>query len=442
MQGAALAATKRPEDDESHTRGDLHLLPLLAAKKRDLVSITDLKVPGSSTVRLLSHDEHVHVSKLMLRCLAVIAFADWFADAVGEDAKADLLAKLDQIVDLPAEDADEVVDELFEDQRLKAYQSDHRPIYEVNLYHLCRVLATRYLIIAKTYPTNPAQCSVSWNVAEANQPLWNLDASIKPQGWWKRSIDRGGQWLRRALGDNPKQVRLKAPLARRTNDYHLKINAPTGHYCFEAVALRSPLSTVTSSRPKAVLPTFTGTKTNHPAFAASRGARSEAHVFIGNGIRSRDAWLDVEVTWQEVPLGSVGAVTIAAYLTAIPALVLFVGRYAGKTDNVPANFVLVALTAGLAPALGMVLTPSVKPALWARALLLWLAATTMVFSTWWAFSPVGTRFDAGSTGALVFGAFSATSFIAIVGTATWRLLKSIWNYRSTLMELTFGGGNA
>ncbi|MFL6172423.1 MAG: hypothetical protein ACJ716_05980 [Marmoricola sp.] len=494
LEGQSSIPRQRGTSSTSHTEplapNELHLLPIAAHHKDEVLSISNLEVHDGKPIRLLSYSERIAATKLMLRALFVIVYADWLADGNEVALKVDLMRRLDQLVESPAKQATTVLGGLFVQLGRREHQLREFPAppkrrppgaFEQSFFELCAALATRNLIFAKTVPENPDYCSVSWVMTKANDwqrfrvprrsrpgrgrwrpsRLWvwvggrardwilkvskppehgrlrvylhplrwaavrlrgkaketpattgtvnrrpSSGAARKRKGWLDRFaralrnlilklperprrlrprwLDRVGDGLRGALGDPPKQLRVSAPLARRTADYHLRMEAPPGHYCLEAIPIESPVGKDTRTKSSATLIEIDKADQLEVAYSSAKGTRSSAHVFIRNGVRSWN-WLDVNIIWQEIPLGSVGSTALAAILALVPAAFLYYLRaFADKGDGIPATFVATALVASLTPALSMVVGPPRHPSLWARFILLVLALASSWFAVWWA----------------------------------------------------------
>ena len=413
---ASLWRDAEADLDDDVTTGALFAVPILFPRKGQVADLSDVEDGDGNRLTLLAHDEHSDVTKLLLRESLWLAARPLLA-ARGLDAiqtVVNLQSKMDELVECYPDEADQRLLDL----RTSAEYLVLPASAELNQFDaLCRRFSERYAVFVILDANFESTITIKFTTCNA----------VFARG----KSERLGDLARRLFGDRRTEMRIPLQRARRTRDYHLYVESPPSHYCFEQVVMRSQYTNPSESRREAILPTMETTGHEGTArYASSRGARSTAHLYVVNGNTST-AWLDANVLWQEIPLGSAGSALMASALSALVAFSLFVLSFTSARTQVTPTVVILLLTSALVPATAMFLSGRAEPSLLSRAASFALAFLGVLYAGWWTLLVTP---DSNANALHILGVMFALAYAGIVAVTAWRAYRAVTNHVSTVEE--------
>lgn len=400
--------------------------PLLTPKKGELLTIHDVCSGDKARLVQLSHAEHSAVAKLMITEMLYAAGLVWlyldFGHAQPELRR--LRLALREIPDLSTEDSYKVLDEHFDSttKQLRAYDGPIRSDYEARLFNLCEMLASRNIIIAET-------------TAEVGSPFEIHYTQVAPYDQNEDLARTRGSSLRERFveyaGGQPANLRLWAPLARRTDDYHFYMQAPGGFYFSRQLVF--PSSSQERLTKVKSLPLLRHVRNERPQYQHRPGTPTEAHILVVDGTRATEP-LDIGLTMFEAPLGSAGPAWVSSFSTSFLIGLLLLAKHLGGgtlgSASVPA---LLAAFVGSAISLTSALfgrkEDPITPVL-SRVILLCCAAIGNIFAVWWLLNQNTHRQHNSVAQFLrIYGGYILLAASALVlGVATYRLRRVLSTY--------------
>jgi hypothetical protein len=318
-------------------------------------------------------------------------------------------------------------------RQLKAWTPPFRSDREAQLFELCRILASSNIIVADTWacPGEP------FEVRFTNLTPYAFRRPRHSGRFRFRASDRVSQYL----GNHPTNLLLDAPLAGRTNDYHLYLKAPEGYYFTRQVA---SLSTESKKQRSKTLPYLAHKRNGKPQFQARSGPVTESHVLIVDGT-STSGSLDVGLSINELPLGSAWPAFIATASTVLVMSALLFAKWLGHgalgSASIPPLLVaFVSNSIGLASSLFAGERGRVSSIL-ARLTLLSCAALGNCFAVWWLFNQSAPHERNLLLRTLkIYGGYGILAVTAVVMLVIFIRLRRVTRIYRAAGEGKFGGG--
>lgn len=362
-------------------------LPLLTPRKHVLLDLREIDVGPGHNCRLANHDEHVEVSKAMVRARFSSIFLNANYMSQGHeyvDQAKQVMEALAELAEMGRDDAVRRLEKFFPGARNLDYSlsvvnvPDGTVLPNLNrLYLLCRLLAERYLKLLVI--EGPLKFGNELEVRYSHRERFR--SSPKPLR--QVPLEESRIRLRDQLGASPSSIRVPLPLARRTNHYRFRFVAPQGHFFHRARFLELDTDGRTTRRP--IHGGLHGPDKTQPSASLELGGGSEAYMLLVNGSRT-DGQVDGGFIVYEMPPGSTGyAFTMAAALTVVMAGLLAILTWSNisrENMDIPALIVAFgastsALSSPFMPRTDLYSTPILT-----RLSLLATAALGNLFALW------------------------------------------------------------
>jgi hypothetical protein len=201
-------------------------VPLLVdPRKGQLADISNLAVRDGRPIALASHTDHLKVCSAILELGAVQVLRSLLEPGTPTELE-EFILKMSTIPHLPPEDAAIKLEELFDPEFHARIQPEKpRPSKEVRLFLLCQRLVERYILFARVFAQPGDELLISYDLTTTRRDKQQR-ISRNTQGWLSKKYANA----RSALGAVPSDFNLPLLAARRTNNFVLRMPAPTGLY--------------------------------------------------------------------------------------------------------------------------------------------------------------------------------------------------------------------
>lgn len=401
-----------------------YFVPLLhEPEKGELVDISQVSTRDGRDIDVLSHHEHIEASILMVlsRFLQTISAPVELGDL---DAVVSIGDNLADLVSMGAEDASERFSKLFDlrSHQLRGLDGPVRPADEIRLYNLCKMLATRYPLLARVN-------AVPGEPLEIRYLLREVPTDTTTKGYFRP--------LRERFGSIPSSLAIPIPLARRSADYRVRIQCPSGLYIY-SLGLERPQRGV-GFAPVDLSGLYEERRTDGPSLTTRpSGASSRlAHIHRGGQVKHP---LRLALRVFEVPPGA----TLVAWVIALMSLavctsVAVLVKWGDLSLNADSAALVVALVGALPAFTGPFLprTDMFDSPLLARVALFATGAASTGMAVWVLAMSHGRHVDENLESALEMFLRWAPLLavgvqIAAVATTSWRLKNSRQAYQSVV----------
>jgi hypothetical protein len=315
---------------------------LLDVRPGDCQVGTELRV-----MRFATHDEHVDYSCDLIKERLFAAFLplllDEDSDIQAVKARLDRVAKaLGGIVSLPPDKARAELEKWFKpvSHQLRGFEGP-RPQDEHRLYKLCEALCDRYLKLAVVGEVRRGE-TIHLRWTEHEQFESRRDRSQKggrQPGVLKQRFRILLDQIRGGLGTTPSQLYLAARMARRTNHYSYRLEAPEDHYICRPV--------IVTDDDRQVLPPLLSVSESEktPALSVMEGGGTDAVLFVRKSSFSKSR-LSLVASCFEIPPGTTGfALASGVLLALVMAMVVILNSSTNYAERYDISALIVAVVA-------------------------------------------------------------------------------------------------
>ena len=303
-------------DDTSTDLGIPFVYVLRLVRRGELWSIRDCDVSTAAGSRMLSHQEHIEYSRLLIFTRFWTAVGPWVARNPTDRLSAAEIAcaELSSIPEKSQADATECLEEWFNQAgalKILNVSSEIDAELQRRLLELCSSLASHY-IIGVAFDCN---CGDYVEISYSHDDIIpDVDSSFTHRSTRTSRI-------RMALGALPVQMHFHVPLARVSSSYEVRIQTADDVYVHSQAVLRR-VRHPTGLRYGTIPEEEGGVETWRRAAGGSSG-----HIFIASGTRSNEGLFIAIKVFERLP-GSLGRTTLFAVGSAVTALALASARWA------------------------------------------------------------------------------------------------------------------
>lgn len=297
------AAQILPSSDENTP--NLACIPVVTPRKNRLVDISGLERKDGNGIYLASHAEHETLSKAMLMARLVQTYLQFLdpADPVTVRFLRSTYGRILRFAYSPDPDGERENPLFDRDGRLTLIDTGQvRPTDEVRFKKLSELLRERYmkLIITEATPGDSLQISYCYR-----------------QHYFEhrhRRIDRAKD----LLATTPSSFRFQVPLARRTEHYSFRFEAPANHFIYDRYFAVKQAPGEGGQAVVQPIHASSGVTRSGPTISVEEGAGTVAHMLMTRGRTVKDGYIDAHVSVFELPPGT------AAFAFMATLFVLFV----------------------------------------------------------------------------------------------------------------------